>query len=103
MNKPFSNSLLVCSVLLLSACAGIKQQVEETKARGTIESGGYTWAIPMESEGAVAVRTNGLPTRSAATVVGSMLCKKHGRVAQFVRQSGSLILGFQQFEFNCVR
>jgi hypothetical protein len=57
----------------------------------------------MDTEGAVQVRTNGLPTRQAATEVGQMLCKKYGRVAQFAKQSGSLILGFQQFEFNCVK
>jgi hypothetical protein len=93
----------VGAAILISACAGIQQQVAETKARGTIESGGYTWAIPMYTEGAVQVRTNGLPTRQAATVVGAKLCKKQGRVAQFAGQTGSLILGFQQFEFNCVK
>ena len=94
---------VVSTAMLLSACAGIQKQVAETKARGTIESGGYTWEIPMDTEGAVQVRTNGLPTRQAATEVGSQLCKKYGRVAQFANQTGSLILAFQQFEFNCVR
>lgn len=91
------------AALLLSACAGVQQQAAETKARGTIESGGYTWSIPLDTEGAVQVRTTGLPTRQAATEVGSRLCKKYGRVAQFVRQTGSVVLGVQQFEFNCVK
>lgn len=90
-------------VLQLAACAGIEQQAAETKARGTIESGGYTWEVPMDTEGAVMVRTRGLPTRQAATEVASTLCKKYGRVAQFVRQRGSLVLGIQEFEFNCAR
>jgi hypothetical protein len=91
------------TTLLLSACAGVQQQAAQTKARGTIESGGYTWTIPMDTEGAVQVQTTGLPTRQAATEVGSRLCKKYGRVAQFVRQTGILMLGVQQFEFNCVK
>lgn len=95
--------IFVGAAFLISACAGIQQQVEETKARGTIERGGYTWSIPMNTEGAVQVQTNGLPPRQTATEVASILCKKYGRVAQFARQTGSLILGFQQFEFNCVK
>jgi hypothetical protein len=94
-------AILLFSVGALTACAGIKQQIEATKARGTIDAGGYTWEIPQESEGGVTVRANGLPPRQAATDAASIVCKKYGRVAQFVKQDGSLILGFQQFEFNC--
>ena len=73
---PFTAALaktlvLIGATLALSACAGIQQQVAETKARGTIEPSGYTVEVPMETEGAVQVRTHGLPTRQAATEVGS--------------------------------
>jgi len=99
----FFGSFGLLAFLFLSGCAGIDQQIAETKARGTIQEGGYTWTVPMDTEGAVSVRTNGLPPRQTATVVASRLCKKYGRVAQFSRQTGVLMLGIQEFEFNCVR
>ena len=81
LTAAIAKTAILVSAALLSACAGIQQQVAGNKARGTIASGGYALEIPMETEGAVQVRTNGLPTRQAAAAVGSQLCKKYGRVA----------------------
>jgi uncharacterized protein YceK len=87
----------------LAGCAGIQQQIAAKKARGTIEAGGYTWEIPDESEGGNTVSTHGLPPKQAATEASSILCKKYGRVAQFVKKDGILLTGLQIFSFNCVR
>ena len=97
-------ALLRLAILLsLSACAGLEKQAQDTKARGTIEAGGYTWKIPMESEGGNRVQTNGLPNQQAATEAASILCKKNGRIAQYVKQDGMPLLGVVWFDFNCVK
>ena len=93
----------VAAAVSVAGCAGINQQIAETRQRGTIESGGYTWQIPADSEGGNTVQAQGLPSRQVATTVSSTLCKRHGRVAQFVSQRGVFITGTQIFDFNCVR
>jgi hypothetical protein len=102
-NVKGSGFIVAIAAALLVGCAGLAQQVEATKARGTIEAGGYTWAIPLETEGTVTVRTNGLPPKQAGLEAGAIACKKFDRIAQFQKQDGSLILGFQSFTFNCVK
>jgi len=94
---------LISISILLSGCAGVNRQVKETLARGTIEAGGYTWQIPAESVGGNSIETHGLPSKQAATEASDILCKKNDRVAQFVEQKSKLILGIQQFRFNCVK
>jgi hypothetical protein len=94
---------VVLTATLLVGCAGAQQRVEEMKARGTIEAGGYTWVIPLETEGNVTVRTNGLPPMQAGLEAGTIACKKFGRIAQFQKQDASLMLGMVSFSFNCVR
>ena len=89
-------------VLGLVGCANIQQQAAETRARGKIDAGGYAWSIHLDSEGGNSVTTHGLPNRQAATDASNVLCRKYGRTAQFIRHSGSLILGVQSFDFNCV-
>lgn len=93
----------IAVAIFVIGCAGMNREIEETKARGTIESGGYTWEIPAESEGGNTIRTHGLPSKQAATDASNILCKKHGRIAQFVDQEGILLLGLMIFNFNCVR
>ncbi len=68
-----------------------------------METGGYTWNILAESEGGNTISTNGLPSRQHATDASAILCKKNGRIPQFVKQTGVILLGIQQFEFNCVK
>ncbi len=76
---------------------------EEMNARETIEAGGYTWKIPADSEGGSTVQTQGLPSRQAATNASTTLCKKYGRVAQYVKHRNLLLTGTAIFDFNCVR
>jgi hypothetical protein len=97
--------VLVCffGVAALTGCGAMQKQVEETKARGTVETGGYTWNILAESEGGNTISTNGLPSRQHATDASAILCKKNGRIPQFGKQTGFILLGIQQFEFNCVK
>jgi len=92
---------LVCGTFT-TGCA-VQQQAEETKARGTIETGGYTWSILADGEGGNVISTYGLPGRQPATDAANILCKKYERIAQFTKQKGMLLLGIQQFEFNCVK
>ena len=87
----------------LTGCGAMQKQAEETKARGTVETGGYTWNILAESEGGNTISTNGLPSRQNATDAAAILCKKNARIPQFSKQTGVLLLGIQQFEFNCVK
>lgn len=94
---------LLASILVITGCAAIEADAAATKARGTVEAGGYTWSFPLESEGNVRVQTNGLPSRQIATTVASARCKKYGRVAQFVKQEAVFMLGVVWFDFNCVR
>lgn len=94
---------LISISILLSGCAGLKKRAAETEARGTIENGGYTWKIQADSAGGNSIYTHGLPDRQAATNVSNQLCKKHGRVAQFVKQDGSILTGIRVFDFNCVK
>ena len=56
-----------------------------------------------ESVGGNAIEAHGFPSKQAATEASDILCKKHGRVAQFVEQESKLILGIQKFRFNCVK
>lgn len=93
----------IAAVISISGCAGLNRQVAEMEARGTIEAGGYTWRIPTEYEGGNSVRTQGLPSRQAATEASNKLCKKHGRIAQYVTQRNILMTGSVTFDFNCVR
>jgi uncharacterized protein YceK len=101
------NSYRLCIftiTLLLAGCSAIKQQAAETKARGTFESGGYTWEIPADTAGGNTIRTHGLPSKQIATTASDTLCNKYDRVAQYVDNKGtSLLLGFVVFHFNCVR
>jgi hypothetical protein len=90
------------SCLVISACSGMRQHMEETKARGPLEVGGYTWRITAESESGNTVSTNGLPSRQYATEASNTLCKKYGRIAQFVKQTGSLLLGRHLNSIACV-
>lgn len=104
----FRNVAVMCAsavavAICVAGCAGMNRQIAETKARGTIESGGYTWTIPTDSEGGNTIKTYGLPSRQAATDVSSKLCKKYGRVAQYVDQHPILLTGAMIFDFNCVR
>ncbi len=96
-------TITLCT-LLLTGCASIKQRAADTKARGTFESGGYTWEIPADSAGGNSIRTHGLPSRQIATTASDTLCNKYGRVAQYVDNKGtSLLLGFAVLNFNCVK
>jgi hypothetical protein len=96
-------TITLCT-LLFTGCSAIKQQAADTKARGTFESGGYTWAIPADSAGGNTIRTHGLPSRQIATTASDTLCNKYGRVAQYIDKKGSsLVLGLAVFNFNCVR
>ncbi len=95
--------LVVIVTTLLAGCAGVKRQVAEMEARGTIEAGGYTWKIRADSEGGNSIQTRGLPGRQAATDASNQLCKKHGRISQFVDRKGLLFTGLAIFNFNCVR
>ena len=103
MNAIISLVSLIFISILLSGCAGANRQVKEMNDRGTIDAGGYTWKIPAESVGGNAVRANGVPSVQAATEASNLLCKKNDRVAQFVEQKSVMILGFQEFRFNCVK
>ena len=95
--------LATSALALLTACGAMQKQVEETKARGTIETGGYTWNILADAEGGNTISTNGLPGRQPAVDASAILCKKYGRIPQYTKQTGVLLLGIQQFEFNCVK
>lgn len=101
--RQFSITFGLCFAAVLAGCGAMQQQAQETKARGTIEAGGYTWNILAESEGGNTISTNGLPSRQHATDASTILCKKNGRIPQFVKQTGVLLLAIQQFEFNCVK
>lgn len=81
----------------LSGCAVPKSNYP------TIESGGYTWTIQLESEGGNRIQANGAPNRQQATDAANTLCKKHGRVAQFAKHDPMPLLGFQNYTFNCVK
>jgi hypothetical protein len=96
-------SLISISILLSGCFEGTKRQMAETKARGTIEGGGYTWDIPADSAGGNTIQTSGLPSKQAATEASTKLCKKYGRIAQFVNRTDILLLGVVAFDFNCVR
>ena len=89
--------------IAVSGCAGIEQRAKESAARGTIETGGYSWRILADSEGGNMISANGLPGIQPATDAAMSLCKKYKRIAQFSKRSGSLLLGVQQFQFNCVK
>jgi len=95
-------SLISISILLSGCFEGVKRQRAETEARGTIEAGGYTWTIPADSAGGNTIQTRGLPSKQAATEASDKVCKKHDRVAQLVKQKGS-ITGLVTFDFNCVK
>lgn len=95
-------SLISISILLSGCFEGVKRQRDEMEARGTIETGGYTWKIPAESAGGNTIETRGLPSKQAATEASDKLCKKHDRVAQFVKQR-SFLTGSVVFDFNCVK
>lgn len=96
-------TITLCT-LLLTGCAAIKQQAADTKARGTFESGGYTWEIPADTAGGNTIRTRGLPSKQIATTASDTLCNKYDRVAQYIDNKGSsLVLGLAVFNFNCVR
>ena len=105
-NAMIRNTILALGAIplaILSACGALEKQMEETKARGTIETGGYTWNIIADSEGGNTISTNGLPGRQPAVDASAILCKKYARIPQFTKQTGVLLFGIQQFEFNCVK
>jgi len=96
-------AIVIMLTTCVTSCAGIKRQLAEMEARGTIEGGGYTWKIPAESEGGNSIQTHGFPGKQAATDASTKLCKKYGRIAQYVSHRAILITGTSIFEFNCVR
>lgn len=100
--RPVSFRLALALALAIAGC-GVKRHVDEMHARGTIEAGGYTWQIPVDSEGGNQVQTHGFPSVQAATDASTILCKKYGRVAQYVSQRGLAVTALQIFTFNCVR
>ncbi|MBZ0093398.1 MAG: hypothetical protein K8F27_14400 [Sulfuricellaceae bacterium] len=93
----------VIMVLQLSGCAEAQRQIEQEKALGTIESDGYTWHIQDDSEGGNTIYAVGDPNKAQATKVASMLCKKYGRIAQFVRKKPLSLVMTSDFDFNCVK
>lgn len=103
LNSAFLRACAVPMVAGIVGCAGINQQVQEEKARGYFESGGYTWGITADSEGGNIVKTVGAAPVQAATTVSNMLCKKYGRIAQYVSQTPLSIVLVKEFTFNCVR
>ena len=95
--------IFILITLVVGGCSGVKRRAAETQARGTIETGGYTWKISADSEGGNTIRAHGLPGRQAATDASSQLCKKYDRIAQVVRRKPILLIGAVKFDFNCVR
>jgi hypothetical protein len=91
------------TAVALGGCGAVRQQARETEARGTIEAGGYTWRIHADSEGGNRISTQGLPSQQHATDAATTLCKKYGRVAQYVKRDSIPLTGFAAFNFNCVR
>lgn len=87
------------SVLAVLGCAGVGMK----KDAPTVQAGGYTWYVTSESEGSIRIQANGIPNRQPASEAATIICKKYGRVAQFVKSDPSLIGGFTAYDFNCVK
>jgi ABC-type phosphate transport system substrate-binding protein len=92
-------AVMVVGVLALVGCAGVGVK----KDAPTVQAGGYTWYITSESEGSIRIQANGIPNRQPASEAAGIICKKYGRVAQFVKSDPSLIGGFTAYDFNCVK
>ena len=105
MRKALVAFLCVGAVVVTGVvgCASVNQQIREERARGTIESGGYTWYIEDDSQGGNTIKTFGLPSKSVSTTVSSMLCKKYDRIAQYVSQTPMDFMTVTRVTFNCVR
>ena len=97
----FAVSLI--SISLIASCGAVQRRAQATEERGVHEVGGYRWRIQAESEGGNKISTQGLPPRQTATEMANILCKKHGRIAQYVKTDSTLILGNVSFTFNCVK
>ncbi len=88
---------------LNNAIKQVERQNAEIKARGTIEAGGYTWEIRADSEGGNTIQTRGSPSKQNAIDAATKLCKKYGRIAQYISQERPSITTTIYFNFNCVR
>jgi len=100
--KIISMGLIIAVSIGLSGCAGMKKRMAEIEARGTVEGGGYDWAIHDDYEGGNTIQTSGLPTKGAAAKASTQLCKKYGRIAQYESHQGSIV-GLWTYNFNCVK
>jgi len=92
--------LMIAVSLGLTGCSGLLKKQKEIEARGTVEGGGYDWAIHDDYEGGNTIRTYGYPRKSDGRKASMKLCEKYGKTTEY--SDKQKYLGAMQYEFNCV-